>query len=149
MKKSAKIYCAGPIRGDVFHVEYYYQIVSLVWQLGHLPLTELALSESQASAASDVDIYLRDMRWLQEADALIAEISGPSLGVGYEIAYALHNLNIPVLCVHRRSAKTPSAMISGNRSERLMVRTYDSDQELERIVREFLESIESSDGGRQ
>lgn len=138
-----KIYCAGPIRGDVFHVEYYYQIVALVWELGHLPLTELSLSESKAAAAGDVDIYLRDRQWLQQADALIAEVSGPSLGVGYEIAYALHNRDILVLCVHSRTSEPLSAMIAGNRSDRLTVRTYDSGKELERIVKEFLESVES------
>ena len=143
MKDPAKIYCAGPIRGDVFHVEYYYQIVALVWQLGHLPLTELALSESESEAAGDSDIYLRDMRWLEDADALIAEVSGPSLGVGYEVSYALHNLNIPVLCVRIRSAKPLSAMIAGNDCDRMMVKTYDSGEELERIVKEFLEQVSS------
>jgi nucleoside 2-deoxyribosyltransferase len=139
-----KIYCAGPIRGDVYHVEYYYQIVARVWQLGHVPLTELALSESETAAAGDADIYIRDLRWLQQADALIAEVSGPSLGVGYEIAYALHALSIPVLCVgNRRSSENLSAMITGNFSERLTLKIYDSGGELDGIVKEFLEGIES------
>jgi len=138
-----KIYCAGPIRGDVLHVEYYYQIVALVWQLGHLPLTELALSETETAVAEDADIYLRDLRWLQEADAIIAEVSGPSLGVGYEIAYALHALDIPLLCVRKRSAGKLSAMIAGNLSDRITLKTYDSGKELDRIVKEFLEGVES------
>jgi len=143
MKGSLKIYCAGPIRGDLLHVEYYYQIVALVWQLGHIPLTELALSEGAVSAPCDADIYLRDRQWLQEADALIAEVSGPSLGVGYEIAYALHALSIPVLCVQKRSEKKLSAMIAGNLSERLTLEVYDSGNELDRIVKDFLEGVES------
>jgi nucleoside 2-deoxyribosyltransferase len=141
MSNSAKIYCAGPIRGDRSYLDEYHQIVALVWRLGYLPLTELTLSETQASEASDMDIYKRDVRWLQEADALIAEVSGPSTGVGYEIAYALHALDIPVLCVRSSSSSSLSAMIVGNRSHRLMVKTYHSEEELEKIVKEFLEIL--------
>jgi nucleoside 2-deoxyribosyltransferase len=137
-----KIYCAGPIRGDLLHVEYYYQIVARVWELGHVPLTELALSETRAAAAGDREIYLRDLLWLQEADGLIAEVSGPSLGVGYEVAYALHALSIPVLCVcSRRAAENLSAMIAGNRSDRLQLKIYDSGKDLDRIVKEFLKQV--------
>jgi len=138
-----KIYCAGPIRGDLRYVEFYHQIVALIRQLEHVPLTELALLETEAAAAGDRDIYLRDLKWLQQADALIAEVSGPSLGVGYEIAYALHALRIPVLCVQKRSEKKISAMIAGNRSERLTLKTYGSGEELDRIVKEFLEDLKA------
>ena len=140
-----KIYCAGPIRGDLTYAQYYERIVALVRRSGHEPLTELALSPAAAAAPGDADIYLRDMQWLGQADALIAEVSGPSLGVGYEIAYALHTLNIPVLCVHSRSSKRLSAMITGNRSERLTLKTYDSGEELDRVVKEFVEGVESGE----
>jgi len=143
MNHSLKIYCAGPIRGDLRHVESYYQIVALVWQLGHTPLTELALSETEAAKASDKDIFLRDLQWLQQADALVAEVSGPSLGVGYEIAYALHALTIPVLCVRKHSSNELSAMITGNFSRQLTIKEYLSGQELDQIVKEFLKDLES------
>ena len=36
-----------------------------------------------------VEIYTRDMRWLEECDVVVAEVSTPSHGVGYEIAVGL------------------------------------------------------------
>ena len=63
---------------------------------------------------SSQNIWERDTNWLQEADALIAEGTQPSLGVGYQIARA-ENLKKPVLVLfYRNSRKRFSSMISGN-----------------------------------
>ena len=57
---------------------------------------------------------MRDMDWLKSADLVIAEVTTPSLGVGYELGIA-EKLNIPVLCLYRKTTgKRLSAMISGN-----------------------------------
>jgi hypothetical protein len=139
-----KVYCAGPIRGDTTYAARYRDIIRLVRQLGHDPLSELSLSPEQVAGLDDESIYRRDLDWLGRAGAMIAEVSAPSLGVGYEIAFALHNLTIPVLCLQERSSNALSAMISGNRSERLAVKMYGSGEELERIVKEFLERVTSA-----
>ena len=61
-------------------------------------------------------IYNRDIEWLKTADIVISEVTNPSLGVGYELAYA-EKLNIPVFCLYRPSAdKKLSAMIEGNKN---------------------------------
>ena len=63
---------------------------------------------------TEKDIYSRDMQWLHQADLLIAEVSTPSLGVGYELA-AAEQLKIPCLCLFcRRHDTRLSAMIGGN-----------------------------------
>ena len=84
-------------------------------------------------------IYRRDIEWLDQAQALVAEVSAPSLGVGYEISYALHVRKIPVLCLRHRSAKRLSAMISGNSSELLALETYATKEELKEKIRAFIE----------
>jgi nucleoside 2-deoxyribosyltransferase len=62
----------------------------------------------------DWDIYTRDVRWIRESDVLIAEVSQPSIGVGYEIAYA-EACGKPILALYCLDAeKSISAMISGN-----------------------------------
>ena len=43
-------------------------------------------------------VYERDVNWIQNCDVLIAEVSVPSHGVGYEIGFAL-NMGKPVLCL--------------------------------------------------
>lgn len=83
-------------------------------------------------------IFRRDMAWLRESDAVIAEISTPSHGVSFEIAEALR-ADKPVLCL-RDSAlagRPPSAMIVGNPSPRLRWR-HCADAEIAAHVVSFL-----------
>jgi len=47
----------------------------------HIIAPDVLAAEKQLTAQ---DIYQRDVDWLTESDAAIAEISNPSLGVGYE-----------------------------------------------------------------
>ena len=54
------------------------------------------------------------MKWLAESDLLVAEVSMPSLGVGYELGVA-EKLGKRVICLYdNKSDKSLSAMIGGN-----------------------------------
>jgi nucleoside 2-deoxyribosyltransferase len=70
---------------------------------------------------SPQEVYDRDIRRIVESDAMIAEVSMPSLGVGYEVGYAL-NVGKPVLCLSR-SGMFISKMITGNPALALTVAT--------------------------
>lgn len=85
---------------------------------------------------SPADVYARDVAWIRAADVLVAEISTPSHGVGYEIGFAL-SLGKPVLACHRRD-RGISKMISGNPDANLVVEQYDEPEEAVRLVRTFL-----------
>ena len=82
------------------------------------------------------EIYQRDIAWIRGCDGLVAEVSTPSHGVGYEIAYAL-SLGKPVLCCYRRGAIV-SKMITGNDSPCLVVSQYDNEAEALAAVDAFL-----------
>ena len=59
-------------------------------------------------------IYERDIDWLKSCDVMVADGTVPSLGVGYEIAYA-ESINISILCLFNTTQIKPlSAMILGN-----------------------------------
>ena len=111
-----KIYFAGSIRGGRQDKEIYNKIISHLKQYGTI-LTEhvgsLDLTEKGDDGPDDRYIYDRDMRWLKSCDVVVAEVSTPSLGVGYEIAKA-EDLNIDVLCLFRQKDKRLSAMIGGS-----------------------------------
>ena len=65
------------------------------------------------AGAADRSIHARDMRWLESADAVVAEVTVPSLGVGYELARA-EAMGKPVLCLFRPAGgRALSAMIAG------------------------------------
>ena len=59
-------------------------------------------------------IYERDIEWLEKSDLVIAEVSIPSLGIGYELGTA-EKLGKKVICFYDNNSKTNlSAMIGGN-----------------------------------
>ncbi|MDX1600009.1 MAG: nucleoside 2-deoxyribosyltransferase [Anaerolineales bacterium] len=85
------------------------------------------------------EVYRRDIEWIEACDAVVAEVSTPSHGVGYEIAYALHR-GKPVLCCHRED-KPVSKMITGNQSEGLVVEAYATENQAIALIDEFLHDL--------
>ncbi|MDP3953461.1 MAG: nucleoside 2-deoxyribosyltransferase [bacterium] len=135
-----KIYFAGSIRGGRDDREFYGEIIELLKGYGEV-LTEhigdKTLSALGEDGLTDKDIYERDMAWLEAADAVVAEVTTPSLGVGYEIAKA--EVNKPVLCLYReQEGRRLSAMIGGSR---VRVERYQNIQDVEKIVKDFLASV--------
>jgi nucleoside 2-deoxyribosyltransferase len=95
--------------------------------------------EGEKVDISDEEIFLRDVSWLGEADALVADVTAPSLGVGYEIGVA-ETLGKPILCLYKRQrGKRLSAMISGN--SKLTLRRYSDPAEACEYIDEFFGSF--------
>ena len=111
-----KVYFAGSIRGGRADEALYRQIIEYI-QRTDVVLTEhvgnLALSKVEHLPNRDEAIYLQDTGWLRESDLVIAECTTPSLGVGYELAYA-ERFGIPVHIFYDTSRTRLSAMLSGN-----------------------------------
>lgn len=84
-------------------------------------------------------VFRRDVAWIRACQALIAEVSTPSHGVGYEIALAL-SLGKPVLCCYRDGVRV-SKMITGNDTPGLTVRSYQEPVEALAIIDEFLAGL--------
>lgn len=120
----------------------YGSIVRHLLQAGHeVPTAHLAeptVMELEA-LVDPQEVYERDLRWIEECDALIAEVSTPSHGVGYEIAYAL-GLGKPVLCCFHQEAQI-SKMITGNQSAGLVLGRYADESQALALLDEFLESL--------
>ena len=80
----ATIYFSGAITGGRGDVAQYRRIVAALEAAGHRVLAGAVASESIGDAGEALDqraIFDRDLRWLDEADLLVAEVS---LGVGYD-----------------------------------------------------------------
>lgn len=135
------IYFAGAIRGGRDDAKTYQNLVQLLKTYGTV-LTEhvgddILLKEEQF--LSEKDIFDRDMQWLAKADLLIAEVSTPSLGVGYELAVA-EKLSIPCLCLYKKQQKrTLSAMISGNSFFQTII--YSESSEFPTIIEKFIAQL--------
>ncbi len=120
----------------------YMGIVDHLLEIGHnVPTAHLA--DPQVMDLERVvdarEVYERDMAWIEACDGLIAEVSTPSHGVGYEIAAALER-GKPVLCCYRDGA-TVSKMIIGNDSKRLSLCAYQGTEDALTAIDDFLKAL--------
>ena len=125
-----KIYFAGSIRAGRENAATYSKIIEYLRKFGSV-LTEHVGNPtltSQGESLPEKEIYLRDLKLLAEADIIIAELSTPSLGVGYEIR-AAEELGKPVICLYRhQEGKRLSTMIEGN--SKLTIIKYETPEDL-------------------
>lgn len=139
------IYFACSITGGRDLEPVYQAIVRALLADGHtIPTAHLAEStvKSYEASVQPGEIYARDTGWIRGCDTLVAEVSTPSHGVGYEIGYAL-GLGKFVVCVHRVGVAV-SKMITGNPDPRLQVRAYQDTEEAVRMIRAYLSGVQKN-----
>lgn len=136
-----EIYFAGSIRGGRDDATIYKRIIDLIILEGASVLTEhIGSKDLQATgeARSSREIHDRDLSWVRKADAIVAEVTNPSLGVGYELGKA-EEWGKPILALYRPTPdKKLSAMIGGSLGIRVV--DYQDVNELQPIIHEFLSS---------
>jgi 2'-deoxynucleoside 5'-phosphate N-hydrolase len=143
-----KIYFAGSIRAGREDAAVYREIIAWLQSFGEV-LTEHVgdplLSQAGDDGPHDRYIHDRDMAWLEACDCVVAEGTMPSLGVGYELGWAVA-MKKPVLCLHRTTPdRTLSAMIAG--SPGIQATPYVSMDEARSIAAQFLHKTVKPAGG--
>lgn len=132
------IYFAGSISGGRGDQAVYQQIIELLKQHGTV-LTEHfgdATLTSKGEDLSDAVIHDRDLEWLRQADVLVAEVTTPSLGVGYEIGRAAE-WGKRIVCLYRPAdGRRLSGMIAGCAG--VVVRAYTEASQLPSILNDVL-----------
>ena len=134
-----KVYFSGSIAGGRNYLEIYKKIVTHLTTKGHHVLTEHIIIDNIFEFENQLkpeEIYQRDIDWLKDCDVMIAEVSNPSLGVGFEICYALER-EIPTLCVYQ-SGILVSRMIVGNTSPNITIFEYSEEESLYQKLDEFM-----------
>jgi 2'-deoxynucleoside 5'-phosphate N-hydrolase len=136
------IYFSCSITGGRAYEPVYQAITRALAEDGHeVPTLHLADANVKAleAVASANEVYERDVAWMQACDAVVAEVSTPSHGVGYEIAYSL-GIGKPVLCLYQEG-QAVSKMITGNSDPRICVRSYGSTEDAIQVMRAFLSTL--------
>ncbi len=134
-----KVYFACSITGGRRDQAVYEKFVTYIESLGHTVLNsvitkkDVELNDGEITAR---EIFERDTGWIKESDVLIAEVSTPSHGVGFEIAFAL-TINKPVFCCYSAD-RTVSKMILGNPHHSLKVCEYEDFNEVKNTINLFL-----------
>ncbi|XP_075438013.1 5-hydroxymethyl-dUMP N-hydrolase [Ascaphus truei] len=137
-----QVYFCGSIRGGRGDRELYRGIIQELRRYGtvlteHIASPEISHTGEEAGAAGDRFIHDRDVEWLQQADVVVAEVTQPSLGVGYELGRAVA-MNKKILCLFRPSCgRVLSAMIRGaDDGQSVLVRDYEQ-PEVEKILSDY------------
>jgi nucleoside 2-deoxyribosyltransferase len=137
-----KIYFSCSLTGGRADEAIYGAIVDDLLAAGHVVLTAHLARPDVMEEERTIDprvVYQRDVDWIRAADVLIAEVSTPSHGVGYEIALALAAPK-PVLCLYRQGARV-SKMITGNDKPALTLGEYADTAGALAVVGHFLEQL--------
>jgi hypothetical protein len=132
------IYFCGSIRGGRDLAATYEKMIAMLGSYGKVLTEHLGsdeVIEAKDRVLSDKEIHDRDLQWIVESHLLVAEVTVPSLGVGYEIGRAIE-MGKPVLCLFQPGSEyTISAMISG--SDSVEMKYYQSLEEVRDLFEAF------------
>ena len=135
------IYLACTVRGDRGAVAGLRSLVASLEDAGHTILTKHLLDDNvdgAESALSERAVYERDISWLEACDVLIADASGSSFGVGFEVGYVLgrsDRTDQRVVLLYRAGRRDQiSRLIVGNAHARCRVVPYATEAELGAVV---------------
>ena len=136
-----KIYFAGAIRGGRTDAERYRRMIAYIGRTDtvlteHVGSSKLSLVEQGRQC--DAQIYEQDTAWLRESDLLIGECTCPSLGVGYELAYA-ESHGIPCHIFYDKTKTQLSAMLTGN--PYFNIYPYENEEEIYNQLDKILQTI--------
>ena len=134
---SRKVYFAGSIRGGRTDANLYRRMIEYI-QKTDIVLTEHVGNPAVISSErgqTDCQIYDQDTSWLRESDILIAECTTPSLGVGYELAYA-EKYGIPCHILYNSKRTSLSAMLSGD--PYFTIHPYTTEEEVSQILKKII-----------
>ena len=136
-----KIYFACSIRGGRDDADTYAELATHIKSRATL-LTEI-FADGKLTASGmnkpNTDIWTTDIAWVKESNAIIAEVTNPSLGVGYEIAKA-EEWGKPVLALFRDDGtRKLSAMIAG--SPHTTTAYYATVAEAQQAIDDFIASL--------
>ncbi len=142
----ATIYFSGSISGGREDLETYRTIVAALEKAGHRVFAGMVTAAhvgAEGEKLSAGEIFERDVAWIEEVaregGVLVAEVSRPSTGVGYEIALARYRLDMPVICLYRPAfTRRCSGMIAGDRTIRVIEYTGET---LSNAIEKLLEML--------
>uniref|UniRef100_A0A7J3X5W0 Putative 2'-deoxynucleoside 5'-phosphate N-hydrolase 1 n=1 Tax=Thermofilum pendens TaxID=2269 RepID=A0A7J3X5W0_THEPE len=133
-----KVYLAAPMRGIRGALPEVKELIRLIEGYGHEVLTKHVADDvlDVDRGMSPREVFERDIRLLEEADVMVAEVSYPSLGVGFELAYFLTRGKPAAGLVLEDRLGTLSALIQGITWPNFHLMTY-------RNAREAVEKLRS------
>lgn len=129
------IFFTASIRGGRAQQPVYNTIVHLLQEHGAVlsgHIADEALSKYGETNITKEEVHDRELAAMNNSDVVVAEVSTPSLGVGYVIARATQ-AGKPVICLFQgEDTLLLSAMIKGDKG--VVVYTYTDTKELPGVI---------------
>jgi len=141
-----KIYFSFELHGDRDKLDTARFIVETLQSFGHEVLTKHLVEQDapkKENMLSRFWRYSRNIKLLKECDCVVAEISQPSFGVGYEVGYALAKLDKRVYVFYnKKHEEEVSIMATGNGEANAIKFQYANEEELKQILAENFRTVE-------
>jgi hypothetical protein len=143
-----QVYLACTVRGHRGALPIARLIADRLHHYGHDVLTTHLLVDDvdrAESALAERDVYERDIAWLDASGLLVAEASGSSYGVGFEVGYVLGRSaatgqRVVLLFDESRRAEV-SRLIAGNAHPHCTTYAYRSREDLAQFIDRYLEGV--------
>jgi 2'-deoxynucleoside 5'-phosphate N-hydrolase len=135
-----RIYFSGSIRGGRNDAQLYHDLIDYLKTFGKVLTEHIGqIDLVDEREIPPCQIHDRDLTWLKSADVIIAEVTTPSLGVGYELGRAVE-MGKSILCLYRNQEdKRLSGMISG--SPGIVTVVYENIEEAKLWIGSFIKNI--------
>jgi len=137
-----KIYFGFTVAGDRSALMVARKIVGILEEMRHEVLTRHLVQDNAWQADRSItsnEVYLRDMKWLEQCEMFVAEVSGSSFGLGFETGYLLGATTKRVVLFYRRDVESKiSLLITGNSHPNCRLVPYSELHEVEVWIRNNL-----------
>ena len=132
-----KIYFCGSIKGGRQLADRYARFISHMKSYGDVLTEHIGNADyGKGGYKPAEEVYRQDTAWLTESDGVVAEVTVPSLGVGYELAFA-EKLRKPCLVIYDSELNNNiSSMITGD--DYFRCRCYKGETQAIQTIDEFL-----------
>jgi hypothetical protein len=136
------IYFTASIAGKKLYLQNYQTILDSIQSQNHTIIADHIINTTEEEIHLETSEERRDFhkrldQWITSADAVVAEITFPSISVGFEISRALEK-GKPVLALY--SEGLPPSLLPELNTERLIVEKYDAET-LPEIISEYLRYV--------
>lgn len=138
-----KIYFAAPVTNKISNVTLYNRIIKHLNRYGTVLNEKIGdknfWKKRKKKNCSKREVHDFDLKLLLKSDVVVAEVSTPSLGVGYEIGRAIERKK-PVLALYNKKLeKQLSPMIIG--SANIVSWSYHTFADIKSAINKFFNSL--------
>ena len=121
-----KVYFTASLTGKNKYIKNYEIIMATIDKLGYKLLSKNVLARKPEDILNETpdeaySYYKKMVNWIKEADIVVAEVSYPSLGIGYEVALSLEEgKQVIVLYTGEREPY----LLESSQNDRLQIMEY-------------------------